>query len=193
MKYLIILWLCCCHWIANAQTCTQPTNVNVDGSISSGSTVYQADQTINAPAPSASLVITGTADLQFVAGTQITLGPGTEVGGGGKLHAYIAPCTNKNDLLSTTSGFAPKSSLVIYPNPFNNSVTIDLQVAVEQSVSITLTDVFGKTVSAVLPTQTLSAGSYSYQITDADIAAGVYLVQVSRDNTLEVKRLVKVD
>jgi len=77
------------------------------------------------------------------------------------------------------------SKLTVYPNPVNDIVKIsnDANLAIN---AVTVTDLNGRTVKSVKLN-----GETSAQINVADLASGVYMLNISSDNGLIAKKIVK--
>lgn len=76
----------------------------------------------------------------------------------------------------------------IYPNPFNNELTVTLASVYSEPITITIADMLGKT----LHTETLPAGTVSTTMATAGLARGLYIVEITLDTiTLHRQKLVK--
>jgi len=75
--------------------------------------------------------------------------------------------------------------LKIYPNPSNDVVTIDLPSALDNNVNITVTDTQGKKIK----TKVLNAEKNTLDV--SSLQTGVYLIQISHNDSRIVKRFVK--
>ena len=84
-----------------------------------------------------------------------------------------------------------------YPNPFNPTVVLPLELATDAAgVSLTVYDVLGRRVRQVWQGP-LGAGSYRFTWNGRDaagkaVAAGVYLYQVEVDGRVEAKKTTKL-
>ena len=65
-----------------------------------------------------------------------------------------------------------------YPNPFNNSTTIQFTLPEESRVSITIYDVNGRRVKTLRDNVRLSAGYHSFQVDASRLASGMYIYRV---------------
>ncbi|MEO5777103.1 MAG: fibronectin type III domain-containing protein [Flavobacterium sp.] len=78
------------------------------------------------------------------------------------------------------------NSLVLYPNPANNTVQIGVVNANEQINKVVFYDILGKAIKTV---STIATESITVDI--SDLAKGVYLVEIDLDNNLKLtKKLV---
>ncbi len=91
----------------------------------------------------------------------------------------LAKYTDAGLSVATTKG--SKLTTTLYPNPTTGNATLEFNLKQAQTLSLHLTDVTGRTVyqkaaqqyeqgkhQAVLPTQSLSAGVYMYQVRNSD-------------------------
>lgn len=62
-----------------------------------------------------------------------------------------------------------------FPNPFNPSTTLSLNLTEDAAVSVRLHDVTGRAVLTVLDNSALSAGSHSVMLNAADLPSGRYM------------------
>jgi len=76
-----------------------------------------------------------------------------------------------------------------YPNPFNPETRIDFQLPFEGNVSLTLFDVLGREVAAIL-NEIRPAGFHSVKVDANNLAAGVYLYRLKTNTFSETKKMV---
>jgi len=79
----------------------------------------------------------------------------------------------------------------IYPNPFNNSMTVEYQVARAGDVRLAVYDVLGRTVG-VIQDGYVVPGNYSYQWDAGNNASGVYYIQLEQGEQKQVSKAVLV-
>lgn len=191
MRYLLIIMLCACQWGAIAQ-CPYPTNAGVDGTISgSGPHQYFGDVTLTSPSPSSATTVDASATgVEFVAGYEVYLLPGTWIEPGAEFHAYIDdPCpTPKNAVTANTTEL---SVFNIHPNPFQNAVQIDFQLDAAQAVSFQIFDLSGKEVHSQTAKQ-FGEGQHTLQVDLLDLAPGTYLVKGTLGENAHIARIVKL-
>lgn len=82
-------------------------------------------------------------------------------------------------------GFALEQN---FPNPFNPSTTIQYSVAAAGHVSLTVTDLLGRTV-ATLVNERKVAGSYSETFDAAALPSGMYLYRLTANGSTTVKKM----
>jgi parallel beta-helix repeat protein len=76
-----------------------------------------------------------------------------------------------------------------YPNPFNPTTTIDYEVPRRTFVTLTISNVLGQKVSALV-SQTQEAGKYSLRFNANNLPTGVYFYQLQADNFIQTKRFL---
>lgn len=81
-------------------------------------------------------------------------------------------------------------SLSAYPNPFNNSTEIKFDLKADAAVSITVTDMAGRTVMTI-PASNYATGSHKIALDGAAFDAGVYNCTVNAGGNIVTKRIVK--
>ena len=77
----------------------------------------------------------------------------------------------------------------IYPNPFNASFTIPLELGVDLPVDVRLYDVNGACVRTIL-NEVLSAGTYHLTTNTHELASGIYLLRVRIGNQTEMQKIM---
>ncbi len=82
-------------------------------------------------------------------------------------------------LISSVSGFKPKVNVQVYPNPFNQQITIQGSTGHE---TIILRNAIG---------QQVYQGSHVTSISTADYPSGLYFLEVINDDNREVLKLIK--
>lgn len=78
-----------------------------------------------------------------------------------------------------------------YPNPFNPSTKIRIEVPKSGLVKLTVYNILGQLV-ATLVNKSLSAGTYEYEFTPAEIgnlASGVYIYRITAEGFTAVKKM----
>jgi hypothetical protein len=75
-----------------------------------------------------------------------------------------------------------------YPNPFNPSTIVPLELTKNAVVSATLYDTNGREIKGLLNAN-LSAGTYNIHVDGADLTTGMYLVQINIDDAVNVQKI----
>lgn len=78
-----------------------------------------------------------------------------------------------------------------YPNPFNPSTTIKFDLATGNNVKLAIYDILGRE-NAVLVNQYLTAGSYSINFTNSNLASGIYFYRLSAGSFTDIKKMTLV-
>ncbi|PCI99404.1 MAG: hypothetical protein COB15_04275 [Flavobacteriales bacterium] len=77
----------------------------------------------------------------------------------------------------------------VYPNPFKNEVTIELNATEQTQTEIFVTDLIGNRL-AQISSKILNSGNNKLNWKANEIANGVYLLNIRTDNSLQVKKLI---
>ena len=76
-----------------------------------------------------------------------------------------------------------------YPNPFNPSTTIEFDLPKTSEVTLKIFNILGEEV-AMLVSDRLSTGSYSYEWDASNLASGVYLYRLQAGEYVETRKMV---
>lgn len=90
------------------------------------------------------------------------------------------------------AGTGPKQeifNLKIYPNPYYDKATLDIELKKAATVAVEMTDENGRIVAVVLPQKNLSAGLYRLEL--PNLNAGVYFVQCKTGEKVTTRKVVK--
>lgn len=90
------------------------------------------------------------------------------------------------------AGTGPKQeifNLKIYPNPYYDKATLDIELKKATTVAVEMTDENGRIVAVVLPQKSLSAGLYRLEL--PNLSAGVYFVQCKTGEKTIARKVVK--
>jgi subtilisin-like proprotein convertase family protein len=87
-----------------------------------------------------------------------------------------------------------ESDLKVYPNPFNNSLSLQINLQAASAVQLELFDVFGKLVKKV-DKEEMSEGAHLIEITfdGQDLAKGMYLLKLSTHGGSIVTKVSKAE
>ncbi|HKC66932.1 MAG TPA: PKD domain-containing protein, partial [Bacteroidia bacterium] len=100
--------------------------------------------------------------------------------------AVISPTITTCSATGIASNNAQSSSVSVYPNPAHNNISI---IVLENSNSISVTDIIGQTVIAE---QKINPAQQVQTIDIANLANGVYFMKInSTDNQVKVIRFIK--
>lgn len=84
-----------------------------------------------------------------------------------------------------------KNRSTIYPNPFNQSTTIEFALNEKQKVNLTILDASGKIISTLL-NKNLPVGDYKIPVNAKDYKQGVYYYNLKIGNIKEVNKMIIV-
>ena len=88
---------------------------------------------------------------------------------------------------NNNSGPPVRFSLIVFPNPFNNTATVVYQLPSHNHVKISIFNVIGqKIVTFNCGKQT--AGTHYFQWDATDLPSGTYFIQIKIDNLIEMKK-----
>ena len=76
----------------------------------------------------------------------------------------------------------------LYPNPFNNHLTIPIQSSINQKLTIDIVDILGRQVDLILNNQTITNSS-NIQWNSNNLGAGIYFVRATNTNELQIKKI----
>lgn len=98
-------------------------------------------------------------------------------------------------LFAGSNGAAPATStptfdMKVYPNPYLEKATVDVNLEKSAPVTIEMTDETGGRVAVLLPYRVLSPGFYRVEV--PNVAPGIYFVKCQAGNQTTVKKVVKV-
>jgi hypothetical protein len=82
------------------------------------------------------------------------------------------------------------ASISAYPNPFNNNTEIKFDLKADAAVSVTVTDMAGRTVLTI-PAANFATGTHTIALDGAAFEAGVYNCNVNAGGNIVTKRIVK--
>jgi PKD repeat protein len=113
----------------------------------------------------------------------------------------VLPCANDSfgqcedysiflsPILSTHT-LEAQTAFTVYPNPFENSTTIDYMLKNSSVVSIEIFNVIGEKVDELVATEMQGAGHHTYTFSDSP--PGVYFVKFSVDGKTSTKKIIKM-
>lgn len=108
--------------------------------------------------------------------------------GVGKLSDPTSYTVKSADDVSVTA-MSNDLNLLIYPNPFNNTTTVYFNLNVDQKLTFKLFDMTGRLVD-VMEEKACTSGINSFDYSNPELNAGVYILSVQNGNTVETKRLI---
>ena len=115
-------------------------------------------------------------------------------------YSYTDPLTNCSaeitqdvDVMLNTAGLeaiGSQGSFAVYPNPFENELTVQVVTSKQMELTIRLTDVTGKEVRMIR--QMATEGMQSIQVMGLDeLSSGIYVLTVRLGDSQQVRQLVR--
>jgi len=80
------------------------------------------------------------------------------------------------------------SNFNVYPNPFKNNVTIELDLIKESDVKINVTDLLGNVIATIADQEMIGRNKLQWKAENA--SNGVYLLNIITNNSLRVEKLI---
>jgi pimeloyl-ACP methyl ester carboxylesterase len=77
----------------------------------------------------------------------------------------------------------------IYPNPFNNTTTIEYRLKVERMVSIKVYDIYGKLIDEHCNAKQ-TAGQHQFIFNGSNLSNGLYILEIRTKNQLTARKLL---
>lgn len=90
------------------------------------------------------------------------------------------------------AGTGPKQDvfdLKIYPNPYFDKATLDIELKKNTTLAVEMTDESGRIVAVLLPQKNLGAGTYRLEL--PNLSTGVYFVQCKTGEKVTTRKVVK--
>jgi PKD repeat protein len=85
--------------------------------------------------------------------------------------------------------YSSVSFIDLFPNPAQNSTTLQLSLKEKEKITVTMTDLDGRSVKAVV-SEEMNTGEHVVSISTADLSTGMYMIIVDDGITKQVKKLV---
>jgi len=106
----------------------------------------------------------------------------------------ISICSSDGIFANVNTGFSEsenKINISVYPNPFNDKITITFSTKAKQQIRITLTDMLGKEI--LISNSVYSSGIHNHVINtdELQLSNGVYTLRLSSDKASSTLRLIK--
>lgn len=114
---------------------------------------------------------------------ETTNGTSTFSNPGGNPDAFILKLDNM--ISSGVENIVPVSGILIFPNPANEVLVVSFPVMTGKEVRINITDLSGRIVYTATPTQ-----AERFEINTANLAEGVYLINIQAADFFETKKVI---
>jgi hypothetical protein len=85
---------------------------------------------------------------------------------------------------------AKLNQIKVFPNPANNKVTIQYNLAINSVVKIDLFDILGKSVKTILPLTNQINTNYFYTVPLDDLTSGMYFMKLNINNLESTIKLI---
>ncbi|MDP8220057.1 MAG: Ig-like domain-containing protein [Candidatus Stygibacter frigidus] len=102
---------------------------------------------------------------------------------------FINPFIVNMNYSDTEDVLEPQKMLTVYPNPFNPSTTIELNLETSSAVVVEIYNVKGQKVANLLDTQ-LTAGKHAIQWNAEDQSSGIYLLNVRIAQMRQIRKII---
>jgi hypothetical protein len=92
--------------------------------------------------------------------------------------------------LSVPNSILNSNSVLVYPNPFNNEITLNFEMNTDANFSYIVTDLYGKLISEKA-INSLSNGNHTETIELPLLSSGVYFITVNFNNERKAIKIIK--
>jgi hypothetical protein len=167
---------CCLSLCSLAQAPKQSLRIQISYQ-KPGQYLEQAIETIEAVN-----TVGGLATVEYRAGRSVTLQPGFEARAGSTFVASIKPVS--------ADGERPLQ-LAAFPNPFEQTTTIEYYLPADGTVNLWITDAQGKVVGQLVQGENQSAGRHQIDWKAGTIMPGIYIPIIEANQQKAVSRLIK--
>lgn len=109
---------------------------------------------------------------------------------------YVEDLEGLDSLYTNTPSHFPdqagKESLSVYPNPSQGRFNIDYQLQEAASIRMDLYNLQGQRVRQLIQGKQQEKGNHTFEFQDHSLPSGVYYINLYKDNTKLVKKIVKM-
>lgn len=102
----------------------------------------------------------------------------------------------RDSIYSVVSGAvdltSDKNDIVIYPNPFENAVSIQINLKRSEKVSLGIFNATGQKVKTIIDNILLVKGIYKYDTDFSSVPAGIYYAVLINDNSTTIKKMIQI-
>lgn len=149
------------------------------------------------------------AGVTYKSNGYIQLNPGFFVGNTMSFNANIEPCSSNSLLVKQTgtldgpmqavyandtrkTNVEESQDLQVYPVPVGEAFTIRFIIEEESNVTVSVYDVDGRFVKAIVANEKLDRGVYSQDVSALELKSGVYLIRMQKGTEITTKRITKL-
>ena len=176
MRIILLLAGCCLSLSSLAQSPQRSLHIQISYQ-GAGQHLEQAIETIEAVN-----TVGGSATVEYRAGRSVTLQPGFEAKAGSTFTARVQPVDANGE---------HSLQLAVFPNPFEQTTTIEYDLPADGIVNVWVTDAQGKTVGQLVQGENQPAGRHRIDWKAESAASGVYIPVVESNRQKVVSRVVK--
>jgi hypothetical protein len=95
------------------------------------------------------------------------------------------------DPTSLTEFTTDADKLIVFPNPFNESVSVKFFLQQSAEVVVDIFNLYGQRIKS-LPVEKRHAGDNQINISLNDVADGIYFVQVTKNGSRHIEKIIKM-
>jgi hypothetical protein len=95
-------------------------------------------------------------------------------------------------LLSFKQVKSQTNTLIAYPNPFTDTLSIQVYLASNDTVTITVVSVTGQVVKTLTYDSVMAAGNYLIIYDATSLASGIYFVNMKAGGQNTTKKVIKI-
>jgi Secretion system C-terminal sorting domain len=176
MRLILSFLSCCLSVYSLAQVPEQALRIQISYQ-KPGQYLEQAIETIEAVN-----VVSKATTVEYRAGRSVMLRPGFEAKSGSTFTANIKPVDG--------TGERPLQ-LTAFPNPFEQSTTIEYYLPASGTVNLSVTDAQGKIVGYLVQGENQPAGRHQINWKPGSLSSGVYMPVIESNQQKAVSRLIK--
>jgi len=136
--------------------------------------------------------ISGSSDIVYDSGESIFLKPPFHVQNGNRFRAFIDGCTGPKPE-GRSREMTRASAFTVAPNPFSDLLSVQFEISKTSTVTVQLSDAFGRLITAPINNQTFDAGQHAIQLASGQLPPGLYYVMLSTPDGRRVQKVVKSD
>lgn len=167
------------------ETCDSDLTLN-DNPISAGT--YSSVDSINSAG-----IVPADSIVTFEAGELIRLSDGFVAENGATFTARIQTCVSniqENEIEERREEIATMDGEVkVFPNPFSEQTTVEVQLAEESDLQIELYNLNGKRISTIIVNKKMQADTYQFPINTTSLESGIYLLMIQIGDKIQTQKL----
>lgn len=139
-------------------------------------------------------------EFYFQAETEIVFKPGVEIKTGTYAYAYIHDCVDVIELpngdnvrlaVINENEFLETKNYKLYPNPFQNNITIEYPVLGKTNINLSLYNFNGQLIK-VLCNKKYDVGTYKFIFNTSSLPNGSYLLKLQTEKEVSTQKIIKL-